>query len=70
MYVSLSYPLSETDPGWPGSPGMSLENLSSIAKGDVSETYLIKLFNHFGTHMDSPRPFCGRCKTHSRFLDK
>ncbi len=59
MFVSLSYPLSETDPGWPGSPGLEIERLTSIEKGDVSETSLLKIFNHFGTHIDSPGHFVG-----------
>ena len=62
MFVSLSHPLSEDDPGWPGSPGLSIENLTSIAGGYVSETNLIKIFNHFGTHMDAPGHFVGGSK--------
>lgn len=57
MYKRLSYPLSKNAPGFPNSYTMDVEQNTSIAKGDVCNTAIIHIFNHFGTHFDSPKHF-------------
>jgi arylformamidase len=57
MYKLLSYPIYENDPGWPGNFKAEITENSSIAKGDIANTYMIRMLNHFGSHMDGPRHF-------------
>lgn len=56
-YKKLSYEMRANAPGWPGNFTMEIEPYSSIEKGDAANQYKIKLFNHFGSHMDGPRHF-------------
>lgn len=56
-YTSLSYPLDVNDPGFPGEPTLTLQTCTSTDKGDVYNSSIIHLFNHFGTHFDAPRHF-------------
>lgn len=53
----LSHVTRAGDPGWPGNPTLVVKAFSQIAAGDVANTYHLELFNHFGTHMDSPNHF-------------
>ncbi len=53
----LSHVTRIGDPGWPGNPTLAIKAFSQIASGDVANTYHLELFNHFGTHMDSPNHF-------------
>ncbi|MEJ5199702.1 MAG: cyclase family protein, partial [Anaerolineae bacterium] len=57
-YRLLSYPLSATAPVWPGNPPAAVaEPLGSIAAGGSSNTTLLYLFSHSGTHVDAPKHF-------------
>lgn len=56
-YQLLSYPLDIKDPGFPGEPTLTFESSTSIAEGDVYNSAIIHLFNHFGTHFDAPKHF-------------
>jgi Predicted metal-dependent hydrolase len=57
IYKRLSYPLNDKAPVWPGNPKMEIEPFTLIAKGDVANQYQLKIFNHFGSHMDGPKHF-------------
>jgi arylformamidase len=57
MYKLLSYPLQETAPGWPGNFKAEITQNSSIANGDIANTFIIRTLNHYGSHMDGPRHF-------------
>ncbi len=57
MYQLLSYPIRKDMPTWPGNPTVDFTINSAIDKGDVAYTYMIHLFNHYGTHFDAPRHF-------------
>lgn len=57
MYKLLSHILSPDDPGWPGEPTLEVSAHSRIGPGSVSETYVLRIFNHFGTHIDAPKHF-------------
>lgn len=57
MRKIISYPISEKSPGWPGNPTYRTEQVTDIKKGDSANTYMIHLFNHFGTHLDAPLHF-------------
>lgn len=56
-YQWLSYPLNIADPGFPGEPTLSIEPSSSIDRGDMYNSAVVHLFNHFGTHFDAPKHF-------------
>lgn len=56
-YYLLSYPLDINDPGFPGEPTLCIDTCSSTDKGDVYNSSIIHLFNHFGTHFDAPKHF-------------
>lgn len=60
MYQLLSYPIKEGEPTWPGNPTFSLKPHTSIAGGDTANTCTIRLFNHYGTHLDGPMHFYGK----------
>lgn len=57
MYKLLSYPISETAPGWPGNFKAEITANSLIANGDIANTFIIRILNHFGSHMDGPKHF-------------
>jgi kynurenine formamidase len=57
MFVLLSHPLSPATPLYPGTPPIRTEPLKQIARGDSSNTYLLHLPGHAGTHLDTPRHF-------------
>lgn len=58
MYRLLSYQLSATSPVWPGNPPAArTEAFSSIAGGGNSNTTVLHLFSHSGTHLDAPKHF-------------
>lgn len=57
MRKMISYPIDSASPGWPDNPTFSAEPFSSMENGDEANTYLLHLFNHFGTHMDAPNHY-------------
>ena len=57
MYKILSYKISKEEPGWPGTPKIEIEPVNRITQGELFNAYNVKLFNHFGSHMDAPRHF-------------
>lgn len=56
-FVRLSHDIRGKDPGWPGNPKFCYEQFTSTKNGDPANTYRMKLFNHFGTHLDAPNHF-------------
>jgi arylformamidase len=57
MYVELSHRLTEDAPLPPGVPRMQVLQHYSIARGDVSNLFVLQLSNHSGTHIDAPWHF-------------
>lgn len=57
MKKVISYPISQKSPGWPGNPTYEVEQYTGIQKGDSANTFLVHIFNHFGTHLDAPNHF-------------
>jgi arylformamidase len=53
--ISLSHPLDPDGPAWPGSPELRVEPVKSLAAGGTSNTALVHLYSHTGTHVDVPR---------------
>ena len=67
MYQLLSHTMSTTDPAWPGEPTLKVEAHSLIERGDNADTYVLHLYNHFGTHIDAPKHFNPLGKRISKF---
>jgi kynurenine formamidase len=61
-YEILSYPINATTPMYGSAPGPLVIPFSQIANGDTSNSYIISLFNHTGTHIDAPRHFLNKGK--------
>lgn len=57
MKKRISHSIQSNMPGWPGNPMYYLERHSGIENGDSANTFVIHLFNHYGTHLDAPRHF-------------
>ena len=55
--VYLSHFLNEKTPLYGGDKLISIKNRTRISKGDSSNTCLLKLPNHSGTHIDFPYHF-------------
>ncbi|OFX13925.1 MAG: hypothetical protein A2Z18_08560, partial [Armatimonadetes bacterium RBG_16_58_9] len=56
-WIRLSYDLSEDSPLAPGLPAISREVISSIAEGSPSNTTIVRMCMHVGTHVDAPLHF-------------
>ncbi len=57
MRKLFSHPLDPAVLGWPGDPTFIAEPYSKIAEGAVANTFILHIFNHFGTHMDAPKHY-------------
>lgn len=55
--ILLSHPLDPEGPAWPGSTGVRIEPVKRIDAGGTSNTSLLHLHSHVGTHVDAPRHF-------------
>jgi kynurenine formamidase len=51
---ALSYPLGPSTPIPNGGIPVRIEATSRVSKGDISDTSLVRLWNHSGTHVDGP----------------
>jgi len=56
-YVDLSYSLDTNSPMYGNGKGLELEQLTSLDKGNSSNTFRISIPNHAGTHVDAPAHF-------------
>lgn len=54
MRKRISYDIRFDMPSWPGDPTFSVQRCASLGAGDVANTYILHLFNHYGTHIDAP----------------
>ncbi len=57
MITLLSHHLSENTPAFAGGPPMKIQGLKEIENGDSSNSYIVTMQNHLGTHIDAPRHF-------------
>ena len=67
MRKIISYPISKKNPGWPGNPTYEIEQVTDIKSGDSANTFMLHLFNHFGSHMDAPKHFYNDGESISEF---
>jgi arylformamidase len=61
--VLLSHPLDPRGPAWPGTPTIRIDPYRRIEDGATSNTHLIRVYSHSGTHVDAPRHFLPFGKT-------
>lgn len=57
MYIILSHKLSLSSPMFANQPGLRINPLKQIDRGDSSNSYMLNMPNHIGTHVDAPRHF-------------
>lgn len=57
MIRLLSHPLSPATPTYPGTPGVRVEPVSRLERGDVANWIVITTQNHASTHVDGPWHF-------------
>lgn len=53
----LNHPLTDKSPQYGSNPPVQAELATSIQSGAASNTHIIHLHNHSGTHVDAPRHF-------------
>jgi arylformamidase len=58
MMLYLSYPINRNAPLYPGTPETEIELAESIEEGDGSNSSMIIINSHAGTHIDLPLHFC------------
>lgn len=63
MRIPISYPITADAPGWPGNEIYELERVRSTARGDVNNSGIVRLHEHYGTHLDAPFHFNDRGPT-------
>jgi len=57
MWVLLSHKLSPNTPCYADGPRLEITPYKQISRGDSSNSFFLKLFNHLGTHVDAPYHF-------------
>ena len=62
-YIELSYKLSENSPLYGDTPPIEITPDRELSKKDTCNTYILKLHNHSGTHIDGPKHFSKNGKT-------
>ncbi len=63
MYIELSYPINEEMPRYPGSPKPEIIPVTRMSQNNHSNTTVIKIYTHGGTHVDAPFHFYDKGKT-------
>ncbi|MCZ7393735.1 MAG: cyclase family protein [Candidatus Methanoperedens sp.] len=63
----LSYPIKAGMPLYGDTPEPCIKPQSRIAKGYISNSYMISVHNHTGTHVDAPNHFIDNGKTISQY---
>ena len=66
-YLLLSYTIDENTPLYGSTPAPAITPHSQIARGDSSNTVILSIHNHTGTHVDAPRHFVNDGKTISEY---
>lgn len=66
-YKLLSYPINAATPAYGSTPVPTLTPYSRIAKGDTSNSCIISMHNHTGTHIDAPKHFVDNGRSISEY---
>lgn len=59
----ITLPISKELPVWPGDPPYEIERIDDIQAGGHTNTSMIRMSCHMGTHVDAPDHFLGNGKT-------
>jgi len=54
MLIRLSHVVDKEMPVWPGAFSCEIEHDKSLERGDRANAYIIRMLNHFSTHIDTP----------------
>lgn len=65
-FIRLSYDISADAPLYPGTPKVKVVQCKSIRGGDSSNTFIVEMSNHAGSHVDGPKHF----RENGRSIDK
>lgn len=57
MFMYLSHPVDPKDVAWPGEPLPEVTRCTDVCEKTPFSSFITKLPNHCGTHMDAPRHF-------------
>ncbi len=57
MFMYLSHPLDPKGVAWPGEPVIEVTRCTDVCEETPFSSFMSKLPNHFGIHMDAPRHF-------------
>lgn len=57
MRMLISYPIQAGAPGWPGNEVYEVERVRVMDNGDVNNSGLFRMHEHYSTHMDAPFHF-------------
>lgn len=57
MRQLISHPITAGAPGWPGNELYEVEQVRSMARGDINNSAIFRMHEHYGTHMDAPFHF-------------
>ena len=66
-YVLLSYTIDENTPRYGNTPAPRISSHTRISNGDSSNTSILSIHNHTGTHIDAPKHFIDDGKTISEY---
>ncbi len=56
-FIDISLPISASTPKYPGDPSVEIRDYCSLARGGITNTSLLTLSAHTGTHIDAPAHF-------------
>jgi arylformamidase len=56
-WIDVSVPVRSGMVHWPGDPGVSIELVAAMSRGDDADVTAIDMGAHTGTHMDAPSHF-------------
>ncbi len=56
-WIDISVPIYSGMVHWPDDPGVSVERVQDLSRGDAANVSKLELGAHTGTHMDAPRHF-------------
>lgn len=66
-YLLLSYTINENTPLYGSVPMLRISPYNQISKGDASNTAVISIHNHTGTHVEAPKHFIDNGKAISEY---
>ena len=66
MIIDLTLPIDSKTPNFPGDPGISIKQFSTVEKDSIGKKVLT-FHSHFSTHIDAPSHMIANGKTLSDY---